>query len=112
MQHRQNVLSVYRKLLRTITATFASDTTQAAHARATAHTQFMDCRTLVQDKDILAKIKVAEQVEMMLRRNVVRGVKKDDSETYVLQITKDTEIGDNDSVKKKCPPVAMKQKGI
>lgn len=44
------------------------------------------------------KLKLADQVVMLLRHNVVQGVPKDDN-TFELRITKDTELGDNESIK-------------
>ena len=44
--------------------------------------------------------RVAEQAEVIIRKNLVQGVLKDEKDnTFELRITKDTEVNDNLSIK-------------
>ncbi|KAG0166208.1 hypothetical protein DFQ28_007712 [Apophysomyces sp. BC1034] len=47
----------------------------------------------------LQKLALADQVATLLRQNVVQGVPLSE-DTYKLRITKETELGDNDSIRK------------
>lgn len=52
--------------------------------------------------DTVQRIELLEQVGEFLKRNIVQGIKKSPEESrYLLNIHKETELGDNDDLKKK-----------
>lgn len=66
-------LPAYRHLLRSITIAFRSDTRLLTSALSTARSSFESSRSLP-PTDLPAKIAHAEEVALILRRNVVQGV--------------------------------------
>ncbi|KAI8911607.1 hypothetical protein EDD86DRAFT_202848 [Gorgonomyces haynaldii] len=75
---------------------------------ARKHTRklFDEHRDLSDPKAIQKQVKIAEQAETILRRNIVQANKQGDK--YVLNITADKEVNYNDSIKDKKKQPAQK----
>ncbi|ORZ03844.1 hypothetical protein BCR43DRAFT_467629 [Syncephalastrum racemosum] len=95
---RQAVLSAYRMLLRTQREVFGEDLRTIQAARKETRARFMQNKDESNVDVIEEKLKTADQIASLLRRNVVQGVSEGEG-TFKLRITKDTELGDNDSIK-------------
>ncbi|KAI9317172.1 hypothetical protein BX666DRAFT_152323 [Dichotomocladium elegans] len=95
---RQAALAAYRKLLRTQREVFGGDLPAIQAARKETHARFMSFKDETNVNVLEEKLKLANQVVSLLRHNVVQGVPKGDN-TFELRITKDTELGDNESIK-------------
>ncbi|KAL1930112.1 hypothetical protein VTP01DRAFT_1266 [Rhizomucor pusillus] len=75
---RQAVLSAYRNLLKTQREVFGGDYRAIQAARKETHARFMQYKD-EQNVDVLEeKLKMAEQVATLLKRNVVQGVAEED----------------------------------
>ncbi|KAI1641897.1 uncharacterized protein F4817DRAFT_28327 [Daldinia loculata] len=91
-------LQAYRGLLRAARIAFQGDERVLTAARASIRESFQVNASLEStDPELPGAIKHAEEVAAILRQNIVQG--KKDGETYKLRIHKDTERGDNDTVK-------------
>ncbi|GMG55503.1 unnamed protein product [Ambrosiozyma monospora] len=116
-QLAKQALSSYRNALRATRIAFTTDTTTLNAARLRIKTEMK----LLQSKEnpemsIQERIQLLDQVSIFLRKNIVQGIKEDKEPaaeteaasgeekqkkpTYFLNIHKDTELGDNDSIKK------------
>ncbi|CEG62965.1 hypothetical protein RMATCC62417_00188 [Rhizopus microsporus] len=93
---KQAVLQAYRSLLRTQKQVFDTDYRAIEAARKETYARFMQFKDET-NTDILEEL--ARQVDVLLRKNVIQGVNQGNN-TFKLRITKDTELGDNDSIKK------------
>ncbi|KAI0599557.1 hypothetical protein F4775DRAFT_591343 [Biscogniauxia sp. FL1348] len=91
-------LPAYRNLLRAARTAFQGDDRVLTAARASIREGFRAKASLEPSSPELPDaIKHAEEVASILRQNVVQG--KKEGEAYKLRIHKDTERGDNDTVK-------------
>ena len=80
---RTEVLSAYRYLLRSIAIAFPGDHELLTAARTEARTRFDKARNLAADSnDAIEGVKHCRDVGLFLRRNVVQGVKDEDSDRY------------------------------
>ncbi|KAJ8656575.1 hypothetical protein O0I10_007652 [Lichtheimia ornata] len=95
---RQAAIAAYRNLLRTQRQVFGEDIRAIQAAKKETHSRFMQYKDESNVDVLEEKLKLADQVIMLLRHNVVQGIPKDDN-TFELRITKDTELGDNESIK-------------
>ncbi|KAI8349660.1 hypothetical protein BD560DRAFT_410110 [Blakeslea trispora] len=95
---KQAVLQAYRHLLKTQREVFGSDHRAILAAKKETHARFMQSKDETNTTVLEQKLELAGQVASLLRRNVIQGVSKGD-DTFKLRITKDTELGDNDSIK-------------
>ncbi|GME76243.1 unnamed protein product [Ambrosiozyma monospora] len=115
-QLAKQALASYRNALRATRIAFTTDTTTLNAARLRIKTEMK----LIQSKEnpdmtIQERIQLLDQVSVFLRKNIVQGIKenkeqesaadaetekKEEKPTYFLNIHKDTELGDNDSIKK------------
>ncbi|KAI8145072.1 hypothetical protein BJV82DRAFT_46820 [Fennellomyces sp. T-0311] len=95
---RQAVIAAYRTLLRTQREVFGEDIRAIQAAKKETHARFMQNKDETNCDVLEEKLKLAEQVTTLLRHNVVQGVPQGE-DTFKLRITKDTELGDNDSIK-------------
>ncbi|KAI8983473.1 hypothetical protein BDB01DRAFT_850610 [Pilobolus umbonatus] len=95
---KQTVVSAYRRLIRTQREVFATDQRAYLAAKKESYNQFMKFKDETDAAVIEEKLRVAKDVEAILKKNVIQAVKKEDN-TFKLRITKDTELGDNDSIK-------------
>ncbi|KAI0691172.1 RF-1 domain-containing protein [Cytidiella melzeri] len=67
-------------------------------------TEVMPDASVTDPQVFSAKVTLAREIAEVLRKNVVQARKAEDKETWKLHITKDTELGDNESIKNP-PPV-------
>lgn len=81
---------------------FKGDTVTLNSARQKIRDGFAEEReaTLTSD-ELKEKVAYVNQIATFLKQNIVQGAKSPESEQYRLNITKDTELGDNDDVYKK-----------
>ncbi|KAI0811164.1 RF-1 domain-containing protein [Irpex lacteus] len=84
--------AAYRELLRASAVTFAGD---------------VPVRNAFKPQVFTEKVTLAKEIADVLRKNVVQA-RKVENETWKLNITKDTELGDNDSIKNP-PPVESRR---
>lgn len=65
-------------------------------------TRYTAGRALTAPEQVAEQLQLARDVNIILRQNVVQGVQdKEDAEKYHLRIGAETELGHNDSIKKK-----------
>ncbi|KAL0937844.1 uncharacterized protein CTRU02_207576 [Colletotrichum truncatum] len=92
-------LAAYRHLLRAARIAFKGDERVLTAAQQQIRQGFRDHATVAPtDPSVGPAIQKAEDIAKILRENIVQG-KQDDAQVYKLRIHKDTERGDNDSVK-------------
>ncbi|KIX00998.1 uncharacterized protein Z518_10064 [Rhinocladiella mackenziei CBS 650.93] len=93
-------LSAYRHLLRATRIAFQGDYHLLHAARVQARTGFDNMSSLDPSSDEALKgIEHAEGVASILRHNIVQGKQVEGSDVLRLNIHKDTERGDNDTIK-------------
>jgi len=93
-------LAAYRHLLRSARLAFQGDLPLLHAAQQEARTHFQKNASLLpSDPAVAPAIKHAEEVAQILRQNVVQGKLEESTEAYKLRIHKDTERGDNDTIK-------------
>ncbi|RKU42612.1 putative zinc maintenance protein 1, mitochondrial [Coniochaeta pulveracea] len=91
-------LVAYRNLLRAARIAFEGDANVLSAAKESIRNGFRDKRSLsASDPEVQASLQHAQDVAQFLRSNVVQGRK--DGDVYRLRIHKDTERGDNDTIK-------------
>ncbi|KAI6006393.1 RF-1 domain-containing protein [Pisolithus marmoratus] len=100
--------SAYRDLLRASASTFEGDepVKRAFGLKMRTEALALDEAARNDPKQLEEKIQLAKDLAVMLRRNVVQARKiKDDTagETWSLRFTKDTELGDNSTIKNPPP---------
>lgn len=100
--------SAYRDLLRASSSTFAGDepVQRAFRAKMRTETLFLDGTAQNNPKQVEEKIQLAKDLAMMLRRNVVQAqrIERDSAgDAWSLRFTKDTELGDNSTIKNPPP---------
>ncbi|ODQ45523.1 hypothetical protein PICMEDRAFT_16828 [Pichia membranifaciens NRRL Y-2026] len=102
MASTQRALAAYRSALRATRVAFTTDTSTLAAARTNIKQEMRAEKSSTNpDYTPAQRIELLEQVGAFLRRNIVQGVKRDDSEgRYALNIHQDTELGDNNEIKK------------
>ncbi|KAI0340136.1 hypothetical protein BDW22DRAFT_1450566 [Trametopsis cervina] len=97
--------AAYRELLRASAVTFAGDTPVRNAFKLKMRTEIMPNASVTEPEEFTAKVTLAKEIADVLRKNVVQARKSQTEEAWSLNITKDTELGDNDSIKK--PPVVQ-----
>ncbi|KAG7809346.1 hypothetical protein KL921_003343 [Ogataea angusta] len=103
MSLAKQALNAYRGALRATSVAFNSDVAMLQAARAQIKAKMvLEVDPDMPDKSVEDRIKHLNDVSMFLRRNIVQGRKEEDEENkYFLNIHEDTELGDNDDIKKK-----------
>ncbi|KAH7912154.1 RF-1 domain-containing protein [Hygrophoropsis aurantiaca] len=100
--------SAYRELLRASTSTFTGDEPiqRAFRLKMRTETLVVDTASQQNVQVYEEKIALAREIAIMLRRNVVQAHRTQgkDGPAWNLRFTKDSEIGDNESIKNP-PPV-------
>ncbi|KAI6005484.1 RF-1 domain-containing protein [Pisolithus albus] len=96
--------SAYRDLLRASASTFVGDEPVKRAFRVKMRTEALALNEVERNDPgrVEEKIQLAKELAMMLRRNVVQARKIEsgtDGETWRLRFTKDTELGDNSTIK-------------
>ncbi|KAI9163710.1 Mitochondrial zinc maintenance protein [Paramyrothecium foliicola] len=93
-------LAAYRNLMRAARIAFQGDAPVLAAAHGQIRNEFRQRAALdPTDSSVTESIKHAQDVAKFLRENVVQGIRGDEAGTYKLRIHKDTERGDNESIK-------------
>ncbi|KAJ3019671.1 hypothetical protein HKX48_001914 [Thoreauomyces humboldtii] len=99
---RSQVLRSYKDLLRAQRKTFANDQPQVAKAHEYTRQQYRS-NAGEHDPATLAKlVKTANQAAVIIRKNVVQGVRKEDAlddHTFRLNIDSEKEINSNDTIR-------------
>ncbi|KIK97411.1 hypothetical protein PAXRUDRAFT_824951 [Paxillus rubicundulus Ve08.2h10] len=100
--------AAYRDLLRASASTFAGDEPiqKAFRMKMRAETLALDGTALGDLGQVEEKIQLAKELATTLRRNVVQARKVEKAngeEAWSLRLTKDTEIGDNATIKNPSP---------
>lgn len=99
---RASARSVYRGLYRASGVTFAGDERVLHAFRMKMRSDALTAAQTITDPDgYLEQNKLGAEITVFLRKNVVQGVKTEGVEydTFNLRFTKDTELGDNESIK-------------
>ncbi|ANZ75705.1 BA75_02983T0 [Komagataella pastoris] len=101
MSQASRALKAYRNALRATSVAFKNDlpTLNAARNEIRTHMKSLEDPKGT-NRSIDERLKLLEEVTVFLRRNIVQG-RKVDEDKYRLNIHKDTELGDNDDIKKK-----------
>ncbi|KAG5358513.1 Mitochondrial zinc maintenance protein 1 [Yarrowia sp. B02] len=104
-------LSAYRNVLRAANLAFKNDHFVLGQAKANIRKGFEDGRKLdPKDEDVKVRLEHINGVAYVLRTQVVQGQKHNpDEEKYQLNLHKDSEMGDNESIKSP-PPMPTKGK--
>lgn len=97
------ILANYRNLLRATGEAFKNDIPTLSAARYQVREGFKNEKnaTLTED-ELNERLAYTNDISVVLRQNIVQGAKDEDTskERYILNIRKDTELGNNDSIKK------------
>ncbi|EIM90375.1 uncharacterized protein STEHIDRAFT_154200 [Stereum hirsutum FP-91666 SS1] len=98
--------SAYRALYRASAVTFSGDAPVLTAFRQKMRNDTIQGRSLTDEKAYEENVKLAREIVDVLRKNIVQARKVDgasgrpDDETWKICITKDTELADNDTIKK------------
>nr|CDI51590.1 conserved hypothetical protein [Melanopsichium pennsylvanicum 4]SNX84060.1 related to MZM1 \ len=96
---RQRAIGLYKRLLRTSRTTFDGDNVAIVAARNETRRRFQAAKQETDAAKIDEGLKMGDEIVSVLRRNVVQGKWRQDRDAYELRMTKDTELGNNDSIK-------------
>lgn len=101
MSSTQRILNAYRSSLRATKIAFNNDFTTLNEARNKIRQEIKSEKSISNPKlNIEERVELLEKVSEFLKHNIVQAVKKDtDDSRYVLNIHKDTELGDNEDIK-------------
>lgn len=95
------ITSAYRYLLRSSQLAFGGDPVAFNAARQAIRENFKNNNYTSQD-ELDQQLAHAKEVGVILRQNVVQGVRQNpDENKFTLRIHSETELGDNDDIKKK-----------
>ncbi|AQZ09367.1 MZM1 (YDR493W) [Zygosaccharomyces parabailii] len=97
MNLKQNALDAYRHGLRATRVAFNGDTRVLLAARAKMREGMLNPPNPELTPE--QQVQHLEDVALFLRRNLVQGTKEGDEEKYHLNIHKETELGDNETIK-------------
>ena len=96
-------LKSYKNIIRAAQQTFKNDTRVLNAAIDRIRSEFRKNQKIGGNKDEL--VELANITANMLRRNVVQAIEKPDTNgVYVVNITKDTELLDNETIRQKRKP--------
>ncbi|KAJ1032301.1 hypothetical protein NDA18_001790 [Ustilago nuda] len=96
---RQRAIGLYKRLLRTSRKTFEGDAVAITAARYETRHRFKIAAQETDATKIYEGLKMGDEIVSVLRQNVVQGKFRADKNAYELRMTKDTELGNNDSIK-------------
>ncbi|KZO97883.1 hypothetical protein CALVIDRAFT_597344 [Calocera viscosa TUFC12733] len=91
--------SAYRAIFRATATTFQGDESLLHAFRQKTRDGYIANRSLTDEVAYEAAVKHAKEIADVLLRNVAQAKKQEDG-SYRLRLTKDTELGDNDTIKK------------
>ena len=105
MSTQTRALNAYRSALRATKIAFDNDVTRLSAARFQIKNEMKLPKSTTNPKFTeIQRIELLENVSSFLKHNIVQGVKKSTEEKsksrYALNIHKDTELGDNEEIKK------------
>ncbi|KAG2157405.1 RF-1 domain-containing protein [Suillus clintonianus] len=111
---RAGARSAYRDLLRASASTFHGDepVQRAFRYKMRKETLYLDSSMQHDMKLVQDKIQLARELATMLRRNVVQAHRtraQDGDDVWNLRFTKDTELGENESIKNP-PPMSSSRR--
>ncbi|EKM83041.1 hypothetical protein AGABI1DRAFT_111562, partial [Agaricus bisporus var. burnettii JB137-S8] len=100
--------SAYRSLYRTASTTFAGDGPLLSAFRQKMRNDAIQASSVTSVEEYQQHNQLARDIEVFLRKNIVQGIKvaetaQGSTETWRLKITKDTELGVNESIKNPQP---------
>ena len=96
MSNKQKVLNIYKKLLKTSAKTFKNDLIKFKLFKTSVKNEFIKNKFEDKEFKIEKLILLAESCNELLSKNVVQAVEQSENPgTWTLNITKDTELGDN-----------------
>ncbi|KAI7861306.1 hypothetical protein BDF14DRAFT_1878340 [Spinellus fusiger] len=96
---RHSVLYAYRNLLRAQSKLFREDVRTLQAARKETRERFLHHKEDISADKLKSHISLANQVTALLKERVLQGVSVGNENVFKLRITKDTVLGDNDSIK-------------
>ncbi|KAI8929338.1 hypothetical protein BC831DRAFT_509256 [Entophlyctis helioformis] len=100
MTTKTQTLASFRALLRAQRKTFQGDALQIANAARYTRQEFLKNKDVESPEEISKLVRIAKDAATLITRNVVQGVRKPaTNDTYVLKITRDTEVNSNDTIK-------------
>ncbi|KAJ4495607.1 RF-1 domain-containing protein [Lentinula lateritia] len=91
--------SAYRSLYRASSSIFGGDATVLSAFRSKMREDALAYKSETDPSAYEAYATQARDIAQFLRRNVVQATKLPEEETWSIRITRDTELGDNESVK-------------
>ncbi|KAF8522120.1 RF-1 domain-containing protein [Hysterangium stoloniferum] len=91
--------AAYRELFRAASTTFAGDRIVFKAFLDKTRSAYREGRSLSDTKRYEERIQLAQEVARFLRQNVVQAQLGHNDETWKLNITDDTELGDNETIK-------------
>ncbi|KAK7689118.1 hypothetical protein QCA50_007809 [Cerrena zonata] len=104
---RASARAAYRDLLRAASTTFAGDPTVQNAFRLKMRNEILPSSSTTDPSQFEQKVTLAREVADVLRKNIVQARKVNspsaEQDRYQLRITKDTELGDNESIKNPRP---------
>lgn len=95
----RQALAAYRNLLRAQRLTFKGDDAVLRAAYERTRKEYEDNRNVGDAVKVQDLIVQANETAEFVRRLVVQGVRNEANDAYQLRITKDTALGDNESIK-------------
>ncbi|KAF7295061.1 C-CAP/cofactor C-like domain-containing protein [Mycena indigotica] len=91
--------AAYRQLFRAATATFAGDEPVLQAFRTKMRQDALVASSVTDPAAYEQHNTLAREISVILRKNIVQASRTQQSDTWTLRITEDTELGSNDSVK-------------
>ncbi|KAI0086639.1 RF-1 domain-containing protein [Irpex rosettiformis] len=95
--------AAYRELLRAASVTFAGDALVQNAFKLKMRSEVIPNASVTDPQAFTEKVTLAKEIADVLRRNVVQARKAENREAWEINITKDTELGDNESIKNPPP---------
>ena len=108
---RQRAVALYRTLMRTTRDLFRGDQRALLAARQETRRRFLSAKEERDPAKIDEGLDMGEQVNYILKHNVVQGVadKEAENATYKLRFTEHTELGSNDTIKQVRPAPTLSE---
>ncbi|KAF8652727.1 hypothetical protein AX16_004226 [Volvariella volvacea WC 439] len=108
---RASARSAYRNLLRASSDTFSGDANVLQAFREKMRTDALAYKDITNPEEYEQSVKLSNEIAQILRKNIVQGRRVEGSEdTWKLRITRDTELGSNETIKNP-PPISSFKKG-
>lgn len=98
MSIRMQVLKVYKNLLKSTRTTFQNDPILIREASKEIKKKFNENKFEQSSTKIEEFLKIANQTEVIIRRNVVQGNRREGTDVFELNLTSDKEINLNETI--------------